>query len=59
MAVTRDHQRLRLTVDVQIGLSGPILQGFIKSEDQICELNYKGTKFEIKDKLGDKSAILP
>ena len=41
--LTRDSQRLRLTVNVQIGFPGPILQGFIKSGDQICELNYKGS----------------
>ena len=54
VVLTRDRQRLRLTVNVQIGLSGPILQGFIKLEDQICELNYRRTKFEIRDKLGDQ-----
>ena len=54
MTLTRGSQRLRLTVNVQIGLSGSILQGFIKLEDQICELNYRGTKSEIEDKLGDQ-----
>ena len=54
VALTRDSQRLRLTVNVQIGLPGPILQGFIKLGDQICELNYRGTKSEIGDKLGDQ-----
>ena len=54
VAVTRGSQRLRLTVNVQIGLSGPILQGFIKLGDQICELNYKGTKSVIKDKVEDQ-----
>ena len=52
--LTRDSQRLRLTVNVQIGLPGPILQEFIKLEDQICELNYRETKSEIGDKLGDQ-----
>ena len=33
VALTRGSQRLRLTVNNQIGLSGPILQGFIKLED--------------------------
>ena len=42
----------------------PILQEqfikrFIKLRDQMCELNYKGTKIEIGVKLGTKSAILP
>ena len=59
MALTCCSQRLRLTVNVQIGLLGPILQGFIKLSDQICELNYRGAKSEIGDKLGTKSAILP
>ena len=54
MTLTRDCQRLRLTINVQIGLLGPILQGFTKLRDQICELNYRGTKFEIGDKLGDQ-----
>ena len=47
MALTRGNQRLRLMVNVQIGLPGPILQGCIKLGDQICELNYKGTNFTI------------
>ena len=46
--LTRDSQRLRLTVNVQIGFPGPILQGFIKSGDQICELNYKGSNPKLK-----------
>ena len=54
VAVTRDSQRLRLTVNIQIGLPEPILQGFIKLGNQICELNYRGTKSEIGDKLGDQ-----
>jgi len=54
VALTHGSQRMRLTVNVQIGLSRPILQGFIKVGDQICELNYRGTKFEIGDKLGDQ-----
>ena len=54
MTLARDSQRLRLTVNVQIGLSGPILQGFIKLRDQICELNYRGTKSVIGDKVGDQ-----
>ena len=33
MTLTRGSQRLRLTVNVQIGLSGSILQGFIKMGD--------------------------
>jgi len=49
---------LRLTVNVQIGLSGPILQGFIKLRDQIYELNYRGTKSEIEDKLKNQSVTL-
>jgi len=52
--LTRGSQRLRLTVNVQIGLLEPILQGFIKLGDQIYELNYRGTKSEIGDKLGDQ-----
>jgi len=41
----------------------PILQeqfinGFIKLRDQMCELNYRGTKIEIGVKLGTKSIIL-
>jgi len=44
VTLTHGSQRLKLMVNVQIGLSGPILQGFIKLEDQICELNFKGTK---------------
>ena len=59
VSLTCCSQRLRLTVNVQIGLLGPILQGFIKLSDQICELNYRGAKSEIGDKLGTKSAILP
>ena len=51
VTLTRGSQRLRLTVNIQIGLSGPILQEFIKSGDQICELNYKGTKSVIEDKV--------
>ena len=51
VTLTRGSQRLRLTVNIQIGLPGPILQGFIKLRDQICELNYRGIKFEIEDKL--------
>jgi len=47
----RGSQRLRLTVNVQIGLSGPILQEFIKLGNQICELNYRGTKSVIGDKV--------
>ena len=35
VTLTRDCQRLRLTVNVQIGLLGPILQGFRKLRDQI------------------------
>ena len=58
-ALTRDSQRLRLTVNVQIGLPGPISQGFIKLEDQIYELNYRGTKSIIEDKVGTNFAILP
>ena len=54
MALTSGSQRLRLTVNVQIGLPGPILQGFIKLGDQICELNYRGTKSVIGDKVGDQ-----
>ena len=54
MALTRDSQRRRLTVNVQIGLPGPILHGFIKLGDQIFELNYTGTKSVIGDKVGDQ-----
>ena len=54
MALTRGSQRLRLTVNVQIGFPGPILQGFRKLGDQICELNYRRTKYEIGDKLRDQ-----
>ena len=35
VVVTRGSQRQRLMVNVQIGLPGPILQEFIKLEDQI------------------------
>ena len=28
--------------------------GIYKTGDQICELNYRGTKSEIGDKLGDQ-----
>ena len=54
MVLTHDSQHLRLRVNVQIGLPGPILQGFIKLGDQICELNYRGTKSVIGDKVGDQ-----
>ena len=43
-----------VAVNVQIGLSGSILPGFIKLEDQICKLNYRGAKSLIGDKLIDK-----
>ena len=52
--LTRGSQRLRLTVNIEIGLPRSILQGFIKLEDQICELNYRGSKSEIRDKVGDQ-----
>jgi len=29
------------------------IKGFIKLGDQMCELNYRGTKIEIGVKLGD------
>ena len=51
VTLTRDSQRLRLTVNVQIGLLRPILQGFIKLRDQTYELNYRRTKYKIEDKL--------
>ena len=35
------------------------IKGFIKLRDQMCELNYKGTKIEIRVKLGDQIIILP
>ena len=54
VALTHGSQRLRLTVNVQIRLPWPILQGFIKLGDQMYELNYKGTKIEIGVKLGDQ-----
>ena len=54
VVLTRGSQRLRLTVNVQIGLPEPILQGFIKLGDQICKLNYRGAKSEIEDKLGNQ-----
>ena len=54
MALTRDRQCLRLTINVQIGLPGLILQGFIKLRNQICELNYRKTKSEIGHKLRDQ-----
>ena len=53
VALTRGSQRLRLTINVQIRLLGPILQGFIKLVDQICKLNYRETKSEIENKLRD------
>ena len=54
VVVTRGSQRQRLMVNVQIELPGPILQEFIKLGDQICELNYRGTKSVIGDKVGDQ-----
>ena len=51
MTLTCGSQRLRLTVNVQIGLPGPILQEFIKLRNQICKLNYKRTKYVIEDKV--------
>ena len=51
MTLTRGSQHLGLTVNVQIGLPGLILQRFIKLGDQIYELNYRGTKSKIKDKI--------
>ena len=54
VTLTRGSQRLRLTVNVQIGFSEPILQRFIKLENQICELNYKETKSVIGDKVGNQ-----
>jgi len=54
MALTCGSQRLRLTINVQIGLLRSILQGFIKLGDQICELNYRGTKSIIEDKMEDQ-----
>ena len=53
MALIRGRQRLRLTVNVQIGLQRPILQEFIKMGNQIYELNYRGSKFVIGDKIKD------
>jgi len=50
--LTRGSQRL--TVNIQIGLLGPILHGFLKLGNQICELNYRGIKSEIGDKLKDQ-----
>ena len=54
MALTRGSQRQKLMVNIQIELSVPILQGFIKLDDQICELNYRGAKSVIGDKVGDQ-----
>ena len=55
VTLTRNNQCLKLTVNVQIGLIGPILQGFTyKIGDQICELNYRKTKSIIRDKVGDQ-----
>ena len=54
MALTRGSQRLRLTVNIQLTRSGPTLHEFIKKGDQICELNYRGTKCEIGAKVGDQ-----
>ena len=51
VALTCGSQRLRLAVNIQIGLPGPILQGFIKLGGQICELNYRGTKFVTEDMM--------
>ena len=34
--------------------AGKIYKGIYKTGDQMCELNYKGTKIEIGVKLGDQ-----
>ena len=49
--LTHDNQHLRLTINIQIELPGPILQEFIKLRNQICKLNYKRTKYVIEDKV--------
>jgi len=41
-----------------IGPSRTKIVKIYKNEDQICELNYRGTKYEIRVKLGTKSASL-
>ena len=35
-------------------LQDQFIKGFIKLEDQMCELNYRGAKIEIGVKLGDQ-----
>ena len=45
--LTRNSQRRCLMVNAQLRCPGLTLQDFIKSEDQICELNYRGTICEI------------
>ena len=57
-AVTRDidtwQSMSEVNGHVQIELPRPILQGFIKLGDQICELNYRKTKSVIEDKVRDQ-----
>ena len=52
--LTRDIQRQRLMVNVQLMHPGLTLHKFLKKGDQICELNYRGTKCEIGTKEGDQ-----
>jgi len=54
VTLTRGSHSLRLMVNVQIELTRPILQGFIKLGDQIYKLNYRRTKSKIENKLGDQ-----
>ena len=56
--LTHGSQRRCLTVNVQLRHLGSTLQDFIKQGDPICELNYRGTKCEIKAKVGDQKCNL-
>ena len=60
--MTRDNHRLIKTLHVTTSLVNvnfqlwsvrSTLHDFIKLEDQVRELNYRGTKSETKDKLRD------
>ena len=56
--LTHDSQRRCLTVNVQLRRPGPTLQDFTKHGDPIYELNYRGTKCEIRAKVGDQKCNL-
>ena len=59
VALTRGSQHLRLTVNVQIELSGPILQRFIKLGAKFMNQIIGEPNLKIRDKLGTKNTILP